>query len=195
MKGIEHLAFHMGGPTELMVAGTRLVKAGFESFWGPGRHKFGSNWFWYFNSPLGTQFEYDADMDKHDDSMGRARRPPISPEASQMFLLQFREKWIPGPGPEAALTGRRGGQSWKLCRLDDLGEGQARGFAVAGLARKVILVRRKGAHLRLSRFVPALLERARRWPGRPTPISMATRTHLACHSAWRLSSISRPANV
>ena len=98
MKGIEHLAFHMGGPTELMVAGTRLTNKGFESFWGPGRHKFGSNWFWYFKSPLGCNVEYDADMDKHDDSWV-ARQAPMSPEASQMFLLQFREKWAPGPGP------------------------------------------------------------------------------------------------
>jgi catechol 2,3-dioxygenase-like lactoylglutathione lyase family enzyme len=99
MKGIEHLAFHMGGPTELMVAGTRLTNKGFESFWGPGRHKFGSNWFWYFMSPMGCNVEYDADMDKHDDSWV-ARQTPITPEASQMFLLQFREKWIPGPGPK-----------------------------------------------------------------------------------------------
>ena len=98
MKGIEHLAFHMGGPTELMVAGTRFVKAGYESFWGPGRHKFGSNWFWYFNSPLGTHFEYDADMDKHDDEW-IARAAPLNAENSQMFLFQFREKWMPGPGP------------------------------------------------------------------------------------------------
>lgn len=99
MKGIEHLAFHMGGPTELMVAGSRFVKAGYESFWGPGRHKFGSNWFWYFNSPLGTHFEYDADMDKHDDEWV-ARAAPMGPEASQMFLLQHRDKWAPGPGPK-----------------------------------------------------------------------------------------------
>jgi catechol 2,3-dioxygenase-like lactoylglutathione lyase family enzyme len=98
MKGIEHLAFHMGGPTELIVAGSRFVKSGYESFWGPGRHKFGSNWFWYFNSPLGTHFEYDADMDKHDDEWV-AREAPFGPEASQMFLLQHREKWVPGPGP------------------------------------------------------------------------------------------------
>lgn len=51
MQGCEHLAFHMGGPTELMVAGDRFVRKGYQSFWGPGRHKFGSNWFWYFNSP------------------------------------------------------------------------------------------------------------------------------------------------
>ena len=67
MKGCEHFAFHMGGPTELMLAGTRFVKAGYQSFWGPGRHKYGSNWFWYFNSPLGCHVEYDADMDLHDD--------------------------------------------------------------------------------------------------------------------------------
>ncbi len=99
MMGCEHLAFHMGGPTELMVAGDRFVRKGYQSFWGPGRHKFGSNWFWYFNSPLGVHFEYDADMDKHDDSWV-AREAPNGPEASQMFLLQWREKWAPGGGPE-----------------------------------------------------------------------------------------------
>jgi catechol 2,3-dioxygenase-like lactoylglutathione lyase family enzyme len=98
MKGCEHLAFHMGGPTELMVAGTRFVKKGYQSFWGPGRHKFGSNWFWYFNSPLGCHFEYDADMDKHDDEWV-AREAPMSPEASQIVLFQYREKWAPGGGP------------------------------------------------------------------------------------------------
>lgn len=99
MQGCEHLAFHMGGPTELMVAGDRFIRKGYQSFWGPGRHKFGSNWFWYFNSPLGCKFEYDADMDKHDDNWV-AREAPIGPEASQMFLLQWREKWAPGGGPE-----------------------------------------------------------------------------------------------
>ncbi|MCO6187917.1 VOC family protein [Rhizobium sp. L1K21] len=98
MQGLEHLAFHMGGPTELMVAGSRFVRAGYESFWGPGRHKFGSNWFWYFNSPLGTHFEYDADMDKHDDEWV-AREAPMGPEASQILHFQYREKWAPGPGP------------------------------------------------------------------------------------------------
>ena len=99
MQGCEHLAFHMGGPTELMVAGSRFTRKGYQSFWGPGRHKFGSNWFWYFNSPLGCHVEYDADMDKHDDSWV-AREAPSGPEASQIFLLQWREKWAPGGGPE-----------------------------------------------------------------------------------------------
>lgn len=98
MQGIEHLAFHMGGPTELMVAGTRLVRKGYQSFWGPGRHKFGSNWFWYFNSPLGTHFEYDADMDKHDDTW-EPRVATLTPQASQMFRFESRPRWMPGAGP------------------------------------------------------------------------------------------------
>lgn len=101
MKGCEHFAFHMGGPTELMLAGSRFVKAGYQSFWGPGRHKFGSNWFWYFNSPLGCHVEYDADMDLHDDEW-IARDTPMSPEASQAFLFEHREKWAPGGPPPGA---------------------------------------------------------------------------------------------
>jgi len=97
MKGCEHFAFHLGGPTELMIAGSRFIKAGYQSFWGPGRHKFGSNWFWYFNSPLGCHVEYDADMDQHDDDWV-ARQVNISAEAAQAYVFEYREKWLPG-GP------------------------------------------------------------------------------------------------
>ncbi|MDH6153415.1 MULTISPECIES: VOC family protein [Paraburkholderia] len=100
MKGCEHFTFHMGGPTEVLQAGTRFVEKGYQSFWGPGRHRFGSNWFWYFNSPLGCHVEYDADMDLHDDGWA-ARTAPMGADASQLFLFQHREKWAPG-GPPAA---------------------------------------------------------------------------------------------
>ncbi|MCA8022896.1 VOC family protein [Burkholderia metallica] len=99
MQGCEHFTFHMGGPTEVMQAGTRLVNKGYQSFWGPGRHKFGSNWFWYFNSPLGCHVEYDADMDLHDEQWA-AREAPMGADASQLFLFQHRDKWAPsGPPP------------------------------------------------------------------------------------------------
>jgi len=102
MKGCEHFTFHLGGPTEVMQAGTRFVAKGYESFWGPGRHRFGSNWFWYFNSPLGCHVEYDADMDLHDDAWD-AREAPMGADASQLFLFQHREKWAPGgPAPAKA---------------------------------------------------------------------------------------------
>ncbi|GAB4356848.1 MAG: VOC family protein [Oricola sp.] len=100
MQGLEHLAFHMQGPTELMLAGSRLVRKGYESFWGPGRHKFGSNWFWYFNAPLATHFEYDADMDIHDDNW-TPRETDVGAESAQMFLFENVDKWFPGgPGDD-----------------------------------------------------------------------------------------------
>ncbi|MDC8784657.1 VOC family protein [Roseateles koreensis] len=101
MKGVEHFTFHMAGPTALMQAGSRFVAKGYESFWGPGRHRMGSNWFWYFNSPLGCHVEYDADMDQHDESWV-ARMAPIGPDASQLFLFTHREKWAPGGPPPGA---------------------------------------------------------------------------------------------
>ncbi|GGY19020.1 glyoxalase [Massilia dura] len=107
MKGIEHFTFHMGGPTEVMQAGTRFVEKGYQSFWGPGRHKMGSNWFWYFNSPLGCHVEYDADMDLHDEQWV-AREATMSADASQMFLFEKRDKWAPGgPPPGAAGAAER----------------------------------------------------------------------------------------
>jgi catechol 2,3-dioxygenase-like lactoylglutathione lyase family enzyme len=99
MKGCEHFTFHLAGPTELMQAGNRFVNKGYKSFWGPGRHRLGSNWFWYFNSPLGCHVEYDADMDLHDQSWV-ARDVPINADSSQLFLFQQRQKWSPG-GPPA----------------------------------------------------------------------------------------------
>lgn len=101
MKGCEHFTFHLGGPTELMLAGRRFVEKGYESFWGPGRHLFGSNWFWYFNSPLSCHVEYDADMDLHDDEWV-AREVPMSADASQLFLFTLKEKWAPGGPPPGA---------------------------------------------------------------------------------------------
>jgi catechol 2,3-dioxygenase-like lactoylglutathione lyase family enzyme len=101
MKGCEHFTFHLAGPTELMQAGTRFVNKGYQSFWGPGRHRFGSNWFWYFNSPLSCHVEYDADMDLHDESWV-AREAPLSADTSQLFLFQQREKWAPGGPPAGA---------------------------------------------------------------------------------------------
>lgn len=101
LQGIEHFTFHMGGPTDVVTAGTNMVNKGYQSFWGPGRHIFGSNWFWYFKSPFGCNMEYDADMDLHDDQW-TAREALPGADNSQVFLLQYREKWAPmGPPPKA----------------------------------------------------------------------------------------------
>lgn len=98
LQGCEHFTFHLGGPSEVLLAGSRFVEKGHESFWGPGKHLFGSNWFWYFNSPFGCHVEYDADMDIHDDAW-EPRDAPSTADTSQLFLFQYREKWQPGGGP------------------------------------------------------------------------------------------------
>jgi hypothetical protein len=103
MKGVEHFTFHMSGPTAVLQAGTRFVSKGYQSFWGPGRHKMGSNWFWYFNSPLGCHVEYDADMDQHDEQW-RPRAVPMSADAAQLFLFAHRDKWAPGGPPPPGTT-------------------------------------------------------------------------------------------
>jgi catechol 2,3-dioxygenase-like lactoylglutathione lyase family enzyme len=101
MKGCEHFTFHLGSGTEVLVAGTRFEAKGYKTFWGPGRHLFGSNWFWYFNSPLGCHVEYDADMDLHDDRWV-AREAPAGTDTSQLFLFTRRDKWFPGGAPQKA---------------------------------------------------------------------------------------------
>ena len=97
MQGVEHFTFHVGSGTELLLAGTRFESKGYQTFWGPGRHLLGSNWFWYFNSPFGCHVEYDADMDLHDDSWV-AREVRASADTSQLFLFTRRQKWSPGGG-------------------------------------------------------------------------------------------------
>jgi len=99
MKGVEHFTFHFSGPTEVMQNGSRFVEKGYQTFWGPGRHVLGSNWFWYFNSPFGCHMEMDADMDLHDEHW-KPRVASMSADTSQVFLLERREKWAPGKGPK-----------------------------------------------------------------------------------------------
>jgi catechol 2,3-dioxygenase-like lactoylglutathione lyase family enzyme len=97
MTGVEHFTFHFAGPGEVLHNGHRFVEKGYQAFWGPGRHLFGSNWFWYFNSPFGCHMEMDADMDLHDASWS-PREARLDADASQAFLLGYRKKWSPGPG-------------------------------------------------------------------------------------------------
>ncbi len=98
MQGVEHFTFHMKNPNDLMMAGKRFAEKGYESFWGPGRHILGSNWFWYFNSPMNVHVEYDADMDLHDDNWV-PREVEASADSSQIFNLTLLDKWMPGADP------------------------------------------------------------------------------------------------
>jgi catechol 2,3-dioxygenase-like lactoylglutathione lyase family enzyme len=95
MVGCNHFTFHLGSASEVLQHGWQFVKKGYKSFWGPGRHVLGSNFFWYFNSPFGAVMEFDADMDIHDESwVARAVDPGA--DNSQIFLFDARGKWAPG---------------------------------------------------------------------------------------------------
>ena len=76
----------------------------------------------------------------------------------------------------------------ELCRLDDLEEGEARGFVVAGLRRKVVVVRKNGHAF-------AYLDSCPHYAG-GTPMAWKTNaylddegTHIACHSHGALFEI------
>jgi catechol 2,3-dioxygenase-like lactoylglutathione lyase family enzyme len=96
--GLQHFTFHFAGMNELLKAGWEFQQKGYKSFWGPGRHILGSNYFWYFNSPFGGLIEFDADMDIHDDSWV-PRHMPATAQTSQTFLCTGADKWTPGGRP------------------------------------------------------------------------------------------------
>lgn len=92
--GMEHFTFHFAGANEVLKGGWEFSHKGYKSFWGPGRHILGSNYFWYFKSPFGGNIEFDADMDVHDDSW-KPRYITAEQDTTQIFLLQYADKWIP----------------------------------------------------------------------------------------------------
>jgi naringenin degradation protein FdeC len=61
--GINHASFELRGFGDGAMAGEYLLKQGWKTMTGPGRHHIGSNYFWYFHSPSGGAVEYYADMD------------------------------------------------------------------------------------------------------------------------------------
>ncbi len=86
--GLQHIAFHVRDYLELMLGGKRLTVKGWKTRWGPGRHIFGSNYFWYFKSPFGGAIEYDADMDVVDDNWV-PREAQMGPDTAAVWNLSF----------------------------------------------------------------------------------------------------------
>jgi catechol 2,3-dioxygenase-like lactoylglutathione lyase family enzyme len=92
--GLQHFTFHFADCGALLKAGWEFQRKGYASFWGPGRHILGSNFFWYFQSPFGALMELDADMDRHDDSWV-PRSVHADADSSQTFLMGAADKWSP----------------------------------------------------------------------------------------------------
>ena len=66
-NGLNHIAFYVTDFHDVMLGGKAMMARGWKTRWGPGRHKLGSNYFWYIQSPLGGAFEYTCDVDHVDD--------------------------------------------------------------------------------------------------------------------------------
>lgn len=60
---LHHASFEMRGIDEYMRGTGRLLRAGVEKIWGPGRHLAGNNTFSYFLDPHGNTVEYTTELD------------------------------------------------------------------------------------------------------------------------------------
>jgi catechol 2,3-dioxygenase-like lactoylglutathione lyase family enzyme len=61
---LNHIAFEMTDIDAVMRGIGRLKDAGFETFWGPGRHGPGNNVFAYFVAPFGAAVEYTSEVQR-----------------------------------------------------------------------------------------------------------------------------------
>ncbi len=64
----QHLECHFSDFQEIMVSGMYISKQGWKTARGPGRHVLGSNYYWYFVTPMGGALELSADIDQVDDN-------------------------------------------------------------------------------------------------------------------------------
>jgi catechol 2,3-dioxygenase-like lactoylglutathione lyase family enzyme len=64
---LHHASFEMRGLDEYMRGTGRLLRAGVEKIWGPGRHMAGNNTFSYFLDPQGNTVEYTTELEEIDE--------------------------------------------------------------------------------------------------------------------------------
>jgi catechol 2,3-dioxygenase-like lactoylglutathione lyase family enzyme len=64
---LHHASFEMRGLDEYMRGTGRVLRAGVEKIWGPGRHLAGDNTFSYFLDPSGNTMEYTTELEKIDE--------------------------------------------------------------------------------------------------------------------------------
>jgi catechol 2,3-dioxygenase-like lactoylglutathione lyase family enzyme len=60
---LHHASFELRGLDEYMRGTGRLLRAGVEKVWGPGRHQAGNNTFSYFLDPHGNTMEYTTELE------------------------------------------------------------------------------------------------------------------------------------
>lgn len=66
---LHHASFELRGLDEYMRGTGRMLRAGTEKIWGPGRHVAGNNTFSYFMDPNGNTMEYTTELETLDEDV------------------------------------------------------------------------------------------------------------------------------
>ncbi|WP_338889365.1 VOC family protein [Rhodococcus sovatensis] len=66
---LHHASFELRGIDEYMRGTGRMLRAGVEKVWGPGRHMAGNNTFSYFLDPNGNTMEYTTELEILDEDL------------------------------------------------------------------------------------------------------------------------------
>lgn len=82
---INHVSFEMRGIDEYLRGSGRLLRAGKELLWGPGRHTAGDNTFSYFLDPNGNVHEYTTALEVVDDENHEPRTYDMKPETQDQW--------------------------------------------------------------------------------------------------------------
>lgn len=91
--GFHHMSFEVADFQEVITAGRNMRKSGWRTQVGPGRHTLGSNYFWYFHTPMGGACEYYSDMDYLDDDW-KVRSWTYSPDVVAAWSTQMIEEHL-----------------------------------------------------------------------------------------------------
>ncbi|HEU5266253.1 MAG TPA: VOC family protein [Jatrophihabitans sp.] len=83
---LHHASFELRGIDEYMRGTGRLLRAGVEKIWGPGRHLAGNNTFSYFLDPHGNTIEYTTELEVIDEDTWHPHMYDFSqPEVSDQW--------------------------------------------------------------------------------------------------------------
>ena len=93
--GFQHLAYEVQDFDEVLRCGTNMEEKGWKSQLGPGRHYFGSGWFWYFWNPAWGMAETGVDSDFISSNWKTLNHKTIPEKASRPWMVLRDEIGIP----------------------------------------------------------------------------------------------------
>ena len=94
-RGFQHASYEVRDFDEVMLLGSHMEAQGWETHFGPGRHIFGSNIFWYFWHPAGALLEITADLDYVDDGWQTVYHEELPKGAGSWLARPIDSRRIP----------------------------------------------------------------------------------------------------